>query len=264
VPALSGLQALWVNLIIATLAAMCLAADVPILDRRLEGKTPPIVSFSMWKMIYGQTIFHVALLLILHFAGPTVFVGWTTQTLQTVKFNTYSWLQIFNVINCRSLDSRLNVFSYLLGSIGFQSIFLVMAGCQIIIIYVGGYAFSSVRVGGTQWATSMILGVLCLPFGAIWRIFPNELLRFGIPNVLSRKRRRRDEEAAVDAPRSALDDIRDELLLLKSLGPYPQRFNLTGTNTKYSPVRVAVMLPVLVVTSITSPSEVNKVHDNNN
>jgi Ca2+-transporting ATPase len=48
-----------------------------------------------------------------------------------------------------------------------------MVGGQIMIIFVGGRAFSVTRLNGPQWAYSLILGALSLPMAVIIRLIPD-------------------------------------------------------------------------------------------
>jgi len=123
-------------------------------------------------MIIGQAILQLAITLILKFAGPFIFPGWTDLELNTVVFNTYSWLQISNQINCRRIDNRLNVFAGIQRNWLFMGITLITIGGQVLIINIGGTAFSITRLNGVQWAVSIVLGLLSLPFGAIIRLIP--------------------------------------------------------------------------------------------
>lgn len=85
-----------------TFAALALATDVPTLDlfqRSPEPRSAPIIVTSMWKMIGGQSIYQLAVILTLYFAGMSIF-GYHTQEqedqLQTFTFNTYVLMQFFN------------------------------------------------------------------------------------------------------------------------------------------------------------------------
>jgi P-type Ca2+ transporter type 2C len=55
----------------------------------------------------------------------------------------------------------------------FMTVSSIMIGAQIVIIFVGGQAFSVVPLTGPQWAISMVLGVLSLPIGALIRFTPD-------------------------------------------------------------------------------------------
>ena len=73
---LTAVQLLWVNLIMDTLAALALATDKPddsFLNRKPAGRTAPLISTSMWKMIIGQSMTQLIITFILHFAGKQLF-----------------------------------------------------------------------------------------------------------------------------------------------------------------------------------------------
>jgi P-type Ca2+ transporter type 2C len=190
---LSVVQLLWVNLIQDTFAALALATDPPslvLLQRKPEPKSASIISVNMWKMIMGQSVIQLLITFFLNFAGPRIFTSWTTLEMKTVVFNTFSWLQIFNLINCRRIDNRLNVFTGIHRNWLFIGITLITVGGQVLIIFVGGTAFSITRLNGLQWATSILLGLLSLPFGALIRCIPNSYLEsLSLPRFFRRKQR---------------------------------------------------------------------------
>jgi Ca2+-transporting ATPase len=53
----------------------------------------------MWKMIIGQAIFQLVVTYVLYFAGDKI-LGYSTPQqqleLDTMVFNTFVWMQIFN------------------------------------------------------------------------------------------------------------------------------------------------------------------------
>lgn len=101
---LTAVQLLWVNLIMDTLAALALATDPPqdsVLDRKPEPKGSSIISPTMWKMIIGQALYQLAITFLLYFGGSNVVqpvVGGvvTKEDIETLVFNTFVWMQIFN------------------------------------------------------------------------------------------------------------------------------------------------------------------------
>ena len=99
---LNAVQLLWVNLIMDTFAALALATDPPtpsMLKRRPDPKSAPLITFTMWKMIIGQSIYQLVVTLILNFAGVSILSYQTTHEqnqLQTLVFNVFVWMQIFN------------------------------------------------------------------------------------------------------------------------------------------------------------------------
>ena len=63
-----------------------------------------------------------------------------------------------------------------------------MVGGQVMIIFVGGSAFSVVRLNGTQWAISLVLGLISLPVAVVIRLIPDAFVAKILPSFMSRKR----------------------------------------------------------------------------
>lgn len=66
-------------------------------------------------MIIGQAILQLIVMLTLYFAGPELFSYDRHNEdemvqLDTIVFNTFVWMQIFNELNNRRLDNKFNVF----------------------------------------------------------------------------------------------------------------------------------------------------------
>jgi Ca2+ transporting ATPase len=75
-PPLTSVQMLWVNLIMDTFAALALATEPPnneLLNRQPQGKNESIVSRTMWRNIIGQSIYQIAWLMVILFAGKDIF-----------------------------------------------------------------------------------------------------------------------------------------------------------------------------------------------
>jgi P-type Ca2+ transporter type 2C len=100
---LTAVQLMWINLFQDTMAALALATDPPsptILDKKPDPRSAPLITTPMWKMIYGQSAYQLAVTLILYFGGATILNYHTDQELaqlQTIIFNTYVWMNIFNM-----------------------------------------------------------------------------------------------------------------------------------------------------------------------
>lgn len=179
---LTAVQLLWVNLIMDTFAALALATDPPtdkILDRLPQPKSAPLITVNMWKMIVGQAIYQLVVTFILYFAGAQI-LGYDStnatqqKELDTIVFNTFVWMQIFNEFNNRRLDNKLNIFEGVHRNKFFIGISILMIGLQVLIIFVGGAAFEIKPINGVQWAICIVLGFLSLPWGVLIRLFPDE------------------------------------------------------------------------------------------
>jgi len=183
-PALRAVQLLWVNLIMDTLAALALATDPPtekILDRPPQGKDKPLITTVMWKQITGQNIYKVTVIFVLYFAGGDI-LGYDLSNpdmqveLDTVIFNSFVWMQIFNIFNNRRLDNKLNVLEGIFRNFFFIGIVVLIIAMQVLIIFVGGRAFQIKPGGidGTQWAISIVTGFICIPWAMAIKQFPDE------------------------------------------------------------------------------------------
>ena len=180
---LSAVQLLWVNLIMDTFAALALATDAPtekILKRKPTPKRAALITTNMWKMIIGQAIYQLVVTFVLYFAGASI-LGYDVNAnggalqvqLDTMVFNTFVWMQIFNEFNNRRLDNKLNIFEGVLKNYWFIGINAIMIGGQIMIVFVGGKAFQVTRIDGTQWAICILCALPCLLWAVLLRCIPD-------------------------------------------------------------------------------------------
>ena len=181
---LTAVQLLWVNLIMDTLAALALATDAPtkkILDRPPQPKSAPLITINMWKMIFGQAIYQLLVTFVLYFAGMGILGYENTEQkrmeLNTVVFNTFVWMQVFNEFNNRRLDNKFNIFENIHKNFWFIGINCIMVGGQIMIIFIGGRAFQITRLDGPQWAISILCALPCLLWAVLVRLFPDSIFK---------------------------------------------------------------------------------------
>ncbi|KAK2597240.1 hypothetical protein N8I77_013101 [Diaporthe amygdali] len=185
---LNAVQLLWVNLIMDTFAALALATDPPsrsVLDRKPDRKSASLITLRMAKMIIGQAICQLAITFCLNFGGRTL-MGYGTSEhevtrLKTLVFNTFVWLQIFNEVNNRRLDNKINIFEGITRNWFFIGINLIMIGGQVLIIFVGGEAFEITPLNGKEWGLSIGLGAISLPWGVLIRKCPDEWVASCLP-----------------------------------------------------------------------------------
>jgi Ca2+-transporting ATPase len=158
-----------------------LSTDAPtdeILDRPPTPRKASIISITMWKMIIGQAIFQVIATFVLHFAGPQ-FLPYPEDEMRSMIFNMFVWLQIFNQYNNRRLDNKLNIFVGIHRNYYFIAMNVIMVSAQVLIAMYGSTAFSIVRIDGNQWAISVVVAVLCVPWGCCVRLFPDRWFEVG-------------------------------------------------------------------------------------
>lgn len=180
---LKAVQLLWVNMVMDTFAALALATDAPmesILNRNPAKKSTPLITMNMWKMIIGQALYQIAVTLILYFAGPKIF-GYDFDLnphlkleLDTMVFNAFVWMQIFNMFNNRRLDNKFNILEAAHKNYFFMGMAAVMVGGQIMIVFVGDAVFRVTRIDGVQWAVCLLVSLPCLPWGVALRCIPDK------------------------------------------------------------------------------------------
>ncbi|KAL9551497.1 hypothetical protein MBANPS3_004239 [Mucor bainieri] len=187
---LTAVQLLWVNLIMDTFAALALATDPPtaeLLNRRPEPRSAPLITFKMWKMIIGQAIFQLVVTLVLLYSNV---LNYSTDNvvLQTVVFNTFVFCQIFNEVNCRRIDSHINIFTNIFANKFFIGIFFICVLGQVVIVQFGGAAFQVVALDGPHWGIAIVIGFLSLPIGVVIRLIPDDIFGFLFFNSATREK----------------------------------------------------------------------------
>ncbi|KAG1339326.1 hypothetical protein G6F62_005803 [Rhizopus arrhizus] len=174
---LTAVQLLWVNLIMDTFAALALATDPPspdLLNRTPEARTAPLINACMWKLIIGQSVYQIGVILVFLY---TDILGLKNDParLQTVIFTVYVFCQIFNEFNCRRIDNNLNIFKGIKKNKFFILIFTISVCGQIIIVERGGAAFQTVPLDKFHWSLSVLIGLFSIIVGTILRLIPDEL-----------------------------------------------------------------------------------------
>lgn len=173
-------QLLWINLIMDIFASLGLATDHPspdFLKRKPEPRNAPIINITMWKMILGQSLYQLAVVFAVHYAEWEIFDPQTEveiESLQTLVFNIYVWMQFFNQHNCRRVDNKLDIwYQGVLRNPWFIGVQMLTIVGQFVIIFKGGEAFDTVPLTGAQWGWSLLFGGLTLPLGALIRQIPD-------------------------------------------------------------------------------------------
>ncbi|CAF3326610.1 unnamed protein product [Rotaria socialis] len=200
---LRAVQMLWVNLVMDTLASLALATEPPtedLLNRKPYGRTKSIISPLMLRNIFGQSLYQLAVMFTILYAGQ-YFLGVesTVQKIQhdphvakqlstqfTLVFNAFVLMTLFNEINSRKLHGERNVFKGIFRNPFFYGIWIFCFAAQIVIVTFGGRVFSCAQLDIYQWGWSLLFGIgsliwqqiiLCIPikpfavcFSAAYRI----------------------------------------------------------------------------------------------
>ena len=175
---------LWVNLIMDTFASLALATENPtddLLKRKPYGRTKALISRHMWLFMFGHSLYQLAVLLVLVFAGAQLFdiesgIGRAlrddpTQHF-TVVFNTFVFMQLFNEINARKIHGERNVFDNIYTNWIFGLVMIGQTTVQIIIIQFGGIVFGTRGLSIDLWLWCIFLGSFELVINQILLFVP--------------------------------------------------------------------------------------------
>ncbi|EFA79442.1 hypothetical protein PPL_07860 [Heterostelium album PN500] len=201
---LTGIQLLWINLIMDTLAALALATDPPsdsLLNRPPHGKDAPLISRTMWRDILGQAAFQLAIQFLLLYLGCDFYnmildggIKKDSVRHYTIIFNTFVFLQVFNEINARVLGNDLNPFKRIFTNPIYVIIWFATIGIQILFVTFGGTATSTTPLTLGEWGLCVATGFISLPLGFLLRLIPIKNAR------VERKRVEDIEEAQENTP----------------------------------------------------------------
>ena len=135
--------------------------------RRFDWDGTPL--FSKWEKLYGSS-----------------------RHLSNV-FNVFVVMCIFNIINARVINDRLNILKGIFDNLTFCLVFLFISGAQGIIVQFGSDAMKITRGGlhGYHWLIACILGLTTWFFAALFKFIPDHFCpQFGKKNQTD------DEEVA--------------------------------------------------------------------
>jgi len=185
---LKAVQLLWVNLIMDTMAALALATEPPtpeLMHRPPYGRYAPLITYKMWRMIIGQALFQLGVLLFTLYASqvlPFLQIEGDPVTAQTtdgedrhrntIVFNSFVLCQLFNEINCRKLGNELNAFAGIHRNWIFLLILFISVSVQFIIVQFAGDFAKTVALDGYQWLFCILIGMLSIPLAVLLRLIP--------------------------------------------------------------------------------------------
>merc|ERR1711920_297764 len=228
----SIIQLLWINLVMDVLAAIALSTEAPHPTRlRAERikKNDKILTPYMWRAVSAQFVYQAVIMLVLLYAGPSMFGighnlittpyrnedGSATYALQhhTLLFQTFMMMNLFNMFNCRKLESEneleFNIFEGIHRNWWFLIIWLIEMNMQFFMIgYPGmGMVFSTTPLTWGMHLTAFILGVGSLAVGAAVKKSPPAWL--GLFPTLSESK----EEASLGQYEDAFNRSKTAMLM---------------------------------------------------
>ncbi|CAK7342676.1 unnamed protein product [Dovyalis caffra] len=176
---LTAVQLLWVNMIMDTLGALALATEPPndgLMKRSPVGRGASFITKTMWRNIFGQSIYQLAILAVLQFDGKRL-LGVSgpnaSKIVNTVIFNTFVFCQVFNEINSRDME-KINVFRGMFSSWMFIGVIVITVVFQAIIVEFLGTFASTVPLSWQMWLFCVLIGAVSLPIAVVIKCIPVE------------------------------------------------------------------------------------------
>uniref|UniRef100_A0A453NIW6 Calcium-transporting ATPase n=1 Tax=Aegilops tauschii subsp. strangulata TaxID=200361 RepID=A0A453NIW6_AEGTS len=163
---LNAVQLLWVNLIMDTLGALALATEPPtdqLMKRTPVGRREPLVTNIMWRNLFIQAVYQVAVLLTLNFRGRDL-LHLTQDTLEHSS-------KVFNEFNARKPE-ELNIFEGVSRNHLFLAVVSVTVVLQVIIIEFLGKFTSTVRLSWQLWLVSLAIAFISWPLALVGKFIP--------------------------------------------------------------------------------------------
>jgi len=181
---LKTIQLLWVNLIMDSFGALALATRGPLdslLSRPPYGRGDSLLSNVLIRNITGHCIYQIIVLLLILFGFESIFgfdKSLDTDTgkrqVSSLVFNTFVYMQVFNLINARIAGQDQSVMEGLFTNNYFIGIFLGIAIFQVLITETFGKAFHVIGLPLSQWLLSLGFALGVLIVGAFLRMIPLE------------------------------------------------------------------------------------------
>jgi len=191
---LTAVQLLWVNLIMDTMAALALGTEKPtesLLHRKPYGKKGKLITPIMWRNIIGHALYQITwLCAILYAVNTTTNVQlWLPHTASswipgteaileyptpqyTMIFNVFVFMQVFNEINSRKVNTEMNVFEGIFTNKIFIAVIAITCIVQVLIVEFGNVAVMTSPLTWDLWLITIAIGAGELLWGFLIRLIP--------------------------------------------------------------------------------------------
>ncbi|KAJ6337041.1 hypothetical protein OIU76_006830 [Salix suchowensis] len=170
---LTAVQLLWVNLIMDTLGALALATERPtdeLMEMSPVGRTAPLITNIMWRNLLAQAFYQITILLILQFAGESIF-NVSAEVNDTLIFNTFVLCQVFNEFNARNMEKQ-NVFKGIHRNHLFLGIIAITIVLQVVMVEFLKKFANTERLNWWQWVTCIAMAAVSWPIGWFVKLVP--------------------------------------------------------------------------------------------
>jgi len=159
------------------------------------------VTNIMWRNIFIQALYQIAVLLIFNFDGKRILHlqnesrEHADKMKNTFVFNAFVFCQIFNEFNARKPEEK-NVFKGVTNNHLFMGIVGATTGLQLLIIEFLGKFFDTARLNWRLWLLSVAIGAVSWPLAHLGKFIPVPVRPFQsyFKRCSCRRKPRQDEE----------------------------------------------------------------------
>ena len=193
--ALNATQLIYINLIMDIFGALALASTRPGTTTERYNNSSQVMTSAMYRQIFGTSLFMIAIMMVIMFAGKSIFnlnYFASTQTIDldifglgkakmehfTLIWNTFVFLQVFNLINCRDVSSSgRNGFSGLHRNFLTVFIILLIVGVQFLscFTFLGRIFFEASYTGAREWMVCVVAASSVLLANALLKFVPESI-----------------------------------------------------------------------------------------
>lgn len=193
--ALNATQLIYINLIMDIFGALALASTRPSQKTERHDNSSQVLTSAMYRQIFGISLFMIAIMMVIMYAGKSIFelnYFAATQTIDkdifgfgkakmehfTLIWNTFVFLQVFNLINCRDVTSSgRNGFSGLHRNLMTIFIILLIIGVQFLscFTFLGRIFFEAAHTGAREWMVCVVAASSVLMANALIKFIPESI-----------------------------------------------------------------------------------------
>lgn len=170
---LTILQLLWINLIMDTFAALALSLEPPrdeMMKEPPKSRAASFITRAMAGSILVTGLYFTFVLLFMQ--GTSTYFGVDAsdpRQVSSVLFTTYVFMQVFNLINARSVTPARSPFSEIGKSRNFWVILALIVVIQVLLTTYGGATFSTAPLPLGTWIIVILIGSSVLVVGEVYR-----------------------------------------------------------------------------------------------
>jgi Ca2+-transporting ATPase len=173
---LTAVQILWVTVLVGGFAATALGLDPPaedVFDTPPPGRHDALITPTMSTNILTMGVYMFVVLLLA--LGTDLLTSTDDERLRhTMVFHAFVWMQIFNLVNARSVRFERSPFAGLTRSPAFLAVLVVVMALQTLVIEVGGDVFDTVGLTVGQHLACVAMGLTAWPVAWLVRVLGRE------------------------------------------------------------------------------------------